>query len=96
MPVDGKGKPTLRRLLFPWNVLTLATVKLDPQLLPPLVEVNACMLFPRKVTTTCPLGWTRGSAPEPKAPSADVLAAPQVRPPSVEVLIMISGVSHSW
>jgi hypothetical protein len=95
MPVEGNGSPELRTPLLSSNVFTLEIRKLEFQLTPPSVEVNAIISFPKKGTTTVPFGSTRGSAPEPPASSFEVLAAPQVFPPLVDVLIKIVPSSHS-
>jgi hypothetical protein len=41
-----------------------------------------------------PFGWTTGCPPTPLPPGN--FGVPQVRPPSVEVLIVILESSHSW
>ena len=45
-------------------------------------------------TTTVPFGCTTGWPPIPLPPAN--FGAPQVRPPSVEVLIVSRESSHSW
>src|ERR1700676_5245200 len=95
MPVDGNGSESERTLPLK-NTLTLAIWKVELQLLPPLVEVNASMLFPRNGTTTVPFGSTRGSAPEPVELSAVPTPALQVKPPSWEVLIWMRPVLNAW
>src|SRR5579864_9772618 len=95
MPVDGKGRESARTLPLP-NTLTGAIWKVELQLLPPLVEVNASMLFPRNGTTTVPFGSTRGSAPEPPDWLLVPMPALQVSPPSWEVLIWMRPVLNAW
>ena len=64
------------------------------QVAPPSVETNDITVKPVFVnpligTTTLPSRCTTGCPPMPKAPSAVVLGAPQLAPPSLEVLIKI-------
>ena len=75
------------------------TVAGTDQLPPPFVEMKAEIPEVSIGTITVPLGCTSGCPPTPAAWVAVVFAAPQVRPPSLEVLIKIpspvSGLSHS-
>src|ERR1700746_3595268 len=95
MPVDGKGRESAREEPLK-NTLTGAIWKVVLQLLPPLVEVNASMLFPRNGTTTVPFGSTSGSAPEPPDWFPVPIPALQVNPPSCEVLIWMRPVLNAW
>ena len=69
------------------------------QLTPPLVDENADSPKVSIGTTTLPFGCTSGCPPIPVARFEVVVAAPQVRPPSLDVLIRIwspaEGSSHS-
>src|ERR1051325_9379702 len=70
--------------------LVVATRTLEVQLLPPLAELNERIwleLAEEKGTITVPFGWTRGWPPRPLGLSAGCFRAPQVAPPSVEVLM---------
>src|SRR3954447_23108363 len=97
----AEGSGDVRR--FPatvWSEIVEMVVE-GPQLAPPVVEVNVSILSPlhdSKGTITVPLGCTTGWPPIPLMKSADVSSGPQVRPPSVEVLIQIrplaEGLSH--
>ena len=66
------------------------------QLWPPLVDINADMppLKSANPTMTVPFGCTTGFTPMPLSKPAVAFADPQVSPPSLEVLICISELSH--
>ena len=74
---------------------------------PQSVDVNQIIPFPAIGTTTRPQtlpggafggGWTSGTPPMPCALLAVLAGGDQVRPPSVEVciLIRVAPSSHSW
>ena len=70
------------------------TVRVAVQLAPPSVDTNAMIdvKFALSIaTTTVPFGWTTGSAASPVAPFAVPVASLQVRPPSAEVLSLITS-----
>src|SRR2546430_16571130 len=82
--------------------MMLEMITCEFQVAPPSVEVNASMSDPNTPsigTTTVPLGCTTGCPPMPCTESAVFKAGPQVRPPSIEVLIqtrpLALGSSHS-
>ena len=54
---------------------------------PPFVDTIVCMPLPAKGTTTVPSFWTTGCPPLP--PENGVCDRCQVRPPSLERVIMI-------
>ena len=66
----------------------MATVTVELQVAPPSVERQAMIADSEALaagTITVPLGCTTGWPPRPVALLPVFLAAPQVRPPSVEV-----------
>jgi hypothetical protein len=77
-------------------------VTVELQVEPPLVEVKAMIPDSEALaagTITVPLACTSGCPPRPVALLAVFLAAPQVRPPSVEVDIFRrspSALSSNW
>src|SRR5579872_1555353 len=88
----AEGSADVRRFAATWWSVIVDIVVAAFQLVPPLIEVKANMSDPvvfSMGTTTVPFGWTTGWPPMPVARSAVLLAADQVRPPSVEVLIQI-------
>ena len=75
----------------------LATLVGGPQVLPPLTDRKATIPDPASMgTTTVPSGSTTGSPPVARSLVAVATAGDQVRPPSVEVLIMTSSPWATW
>src|SRR5712692_5135380 len=88
---SAEGRGSVR--IFPattWSVV-VATVLVAPQLVPPSEEVKyrTLLKLTEYGTTTVPFARTAGWPPSPPALSAVLREGPQVRPPSVEVFMMI-------
>src|SRR5579864_4659238 len=87
---EGSGR--LRRPPASVCACTLEMVTSPDQLAPPLVEVNAD-------SPEVSMGCTSGCPPSPVPPVPTTVAADQVKPPSVDVFIIILsallGLSHS-
>src|SRR5215213_6736071 len=72
--------------------LTLDTSTVARQVAPPSMDRNeriCAALVARYGTRTVPFGRTTGCPPRPVAPPLDDSAAPQVRPPFVDLLMRI-------
>src|SRR5437867_12289202 len=90
MAADGNG-PDRRPPATVWSdTRAIRVVRL--QLWPPSVDLKARIDVSKALaigTMTVPSGWTTGWPPIPVALLAVFFAAPQVSPPSIEVLILI-------
>src|SRR5579871_3512744 len=96
------GNPELRIPPASPCSMRFEIVTAEPQLEPPLVELNADRppVFRSTIgTTTVPLGWTSGCPPMPARLPGGRVAGLQVSPPSVDVLMKTrspsAGLSHS-
>src|SRR5438128_8603803 len=88
--ISAEGSGPLRRLPRTVKVLTVAMVVVEVQVLPPLVDRKARIDVSEALeagTITVPPGWTTGWPPRPVALLPVFFEAPQVRPPSLDVVI---------
>src|SRR5215469_18621523 len=92
---DGKDGPLRLPADRCWKILATGTG--DPQVRPPLTERNATIPDWDTIgTTTVPSRSTTGSPPVACSLVAVLTAGDQVRPPSLEVLIMTSSPWATW
>src|SRR5262245_14166578 len=88
---SAEGRGDVRRLPATPCSLTLAIATEACQVAPPSIERNERMLAPPSYgTITLPFGCTTGCPPRPVSRPPVGVAGPQVRPPSVDVLMNIS------
>ncbi|MFI9158249.1 hypothetical protein [Kitasatospora aureofaciens] len=86
--ISAEGRPSpSRRLPATADEETLATRTVEPQELPPLVEVKERIELPlvENGTTTVPFGCTSGWPPRPESVPEGLTGADQVAGPSCEV-----------